>query len=68
MRIYKEMSNWWYLAVFVGCFAMALGTTYGAKSGLPWWGLIVALIFGWIFVPIIGTVRCNLSQVILSGR
>jgi hypothetical protein len=35
---------------------MALGTTYGAKSGLPWWGLFVALLFAWGSVPVIGTV------------
>ena len=35
---------------------MALGTTYGAKSGLPWWGLFVALLFALGSVPVIGTV------------
>ncbi|KAK0493199.1 OPT oligopeptide transporter [Armillaria luteobubalina] len=61
MKIYKEMSNWWYLAIFVVCFGMAIGTTYGADSGLPWWGTIVALIFGWIFVPVIGTLYCTVG-------
>lgn len=61
MKIYKEMSNWWYLAIFVACFGMAIGTTYGADSGLPWWGTIVALIFGWIFVPVIGTLYCTVG-------
>lgn len=49
------MGNRWYLAMFVVCGAIGLGTIYGAKSGLPWWALIVALIFGWMFVPVIGT-------------
>ncbi|KAK0433031.1 OPT oligopeptide transporter [Armillaria borealis] len=61
MKIYKEMSNWWYLAIFVACFGMAIGTTYGADSGLPWWGTVVALIFGWIFVPVIGTLYCTVG-------
>ncbi|KAK0226690.1 OPT oligopeptide transporter [Armillaria fumosa] len=61
MKIYKEISNWWYLAIFVACFGMAIGTTYGADSGLPWWGTIVALIFGWIFVPVIGTLYCTVG-------
>ena len=56
VQVYQEMSNWWYLAIFVGTTAMALATTYVAKSGLPWWGLFVALIFAWMFVPVIGTV------------
>ncbi|RDB30180.1 Oligopeptide transporter 3 [Hypsizygus marmoreus] len=61
MKVYKEISNWWYLAIFVGTTAMALGTTYGAKSGLPWWGLFVALIFAWMFVPIIGTLYATVG-------
>ncbi len=56
MKVYKEMNNWWYLGIFVICIGMSFGTTYGADSGLPWWALIVALIFAWMFVPIIGTV------------
>lgn len=51
------MSNWWYFAIFVATTGIALGTTYAAKSGLPWWALFVALLFAWLFVPIIGTVR-----------
>lgn len=56
IKVYKEISNWWYLAILVGTVAMALATTYAAKSGLPWWAFFVALIFAWMFVPIIGTV------------
>ncbi|KAF9025798.1 OPT oligopeptide transporter [Hymenopellis radicata] len=61
MKVYKEMNNWWYLGIFVVCIGMAFGTTYGADSGLPWWGLIVALIFAWMFVPIIGTLYCTVG-------
>ncbi|KAF9458297.1 OPT oligopeptide transporter [Collybia nuda] len=61
MKIYKEMSNWWYLAVFIGTIGMALGTTYGAKSGLPWWALFVAMIFAILFVPIIGTLNATVG-------
>jgi len=31
-QVYQEMSHWWYLAIFVGTTAMALATTYTAKS------------------------------------
>jgi len=61
MKVYKEISNWWYLALFIATLAMAFGTTYGAKSGLPWWGLILALIFAWLFVPIIGTLYATVG-------
>ena len=50
---------------------MALATTYAAKSGLPWWGLFIALFFSWMFVPIIGTVSAVFSHkigVILKAR
>lgn len=42
--------------MFIGCFGLAVGTTYGAKSQLPAWATIISLLFGWIFVPVIGTV------------
>ncbi|KAJ7764119.1 OPT oligopeptide transporter [Mycena maculata] len=61
MRIYPEISNWWYLAMFIGCFGMAIGTTYGAKSQLPAWATIISLIFGWIFVPVIGTLYATVG-------
>ncbi|KAJ7874394.1 OPT oligopeptide transporter [Mycena leptocephala] len=61
MKTYPEMSNWWYLVVFVVCFGVAIGTTYGAKSQLPAWATIIALIFGWIFVPVIGTLYATVG-------
>ncbi|KAJ6449375.1 OPT oligopeptide transporter [Mycena sanguinolenta] len=61
MKTYPEMSNWWYLAIFVVCFGVAVGTTYGAKSQLPAWATIIALIFGWMFVPIIGTLYATVG-------
>jgi OPT family small oligopeptide transporter len=61
MKKYPLMNNWWYLGIFVGCTAMALGTTYGAKSGLPWWGLFVALLFAWVFLPIVGTLYATVG-------
>jgi hypothetical protein len=56
MKVYREINNWWYLGIFVVCLGMTFGTTYGAKSQLPWWGTIIALIFAFVFIPIIGTV------------
>lgn len=45
----------------MGCVGMALGTTYGAKSGMPWWALFVALIITTVFLPIIGTLYCTVG-------
>jgi hypothetical protein len=56
MKVYKEVPWYWYGGLFVACLAMALATSYTAHSGLPWWALIVALIFATLFTPVIGTV------------
>ncbi|TEB20473.1 peptide transporter MTD1, partial [Coprinellus micaceus] len=56
MKVYPEVPVWWYLAMFAACFAMAMSTIYAAKSGLPWWGLIVALMLSTIFLPFVITV------------
>lgn len=56
MKIYSEVPMWWYIVVFVGSFAMAMATVYTSGSGLPWWGLIVAIILASIFLPFVVTV------------
>ncbi|CAA7263920.1 unnamed protein product [Cyclocybe aegerita] len=56
MKVYPEVPMWWYLAVLVASFAMAMATIYTGHSGLPWWGLIVALIISAIFLPFVVTV------------
>lgn len=61
MKVYKDVSNWWYLAIFVGTTAMAMATIYTSGSGLPWWGLFVALVFAWMFIPIIGTLYATVG-------
>ncbi|KJA14222.1 hypothetical protein HYPSUDRAFT_150665 [Hypholoma sublateritium FD-334 SS-4] len=61
MRIYKDISNWWYFFIFIATTAMAIGTTYAAKSGLPWWATLIALFFAWMFVPVIGTLNATVG-------
>ncbi|KAL5526996.1 hypothetical protein ACEPAF_8725 [Sanghuangporus sanghuang] len=56
MKVYPEVRMWWYLAVFLGSFAMAMATIYTSKSNLPWWGLIVGLIISAVFLPFVTTV------------
>jgi hypothetical protein len=36
MKVYKEVPMWWYSAVFLASFAMAMATIYTGHSGLPW--------------------------------
>jgi len=61
MKVYPEVPVWWYASIFVICMGIAFGTTYGASSGLPWWALIVAVLFSGLFVPIIGTLYCTVG-------
>ncbi|KAF9462816.1 peptide transporter MTD1 [Collybia nuda] len=56
MKIYPEVPMWWYIAMLLGSFAMAMATMYTGGSGLPWWGLIVSLIIATIFLPFVVTV------------
>ncbi|KAK9388446.1 OPT superfamily oligopeptide transporter [Lipomyces mesembrius] len=51
---YDEVPNWWYAAVLVFSVAVGLGTLYGVKSTLPWWGYIIANIFAALFILFFG--------------
>lgn len=61
MKVYKEVPFWWFGVLFLITFALGLGLLYAAKSGLPWWGFIVALIFSTAFVPILGTLYATVG-------
>lgn len=61
MKVYKEVPIWWYLTILAGTSALAIGMAYAAKSGLPWWGFIVALILAAVFIPVIGTLSCTVG-------
>ncbi|KAK0199297.1 peptide transporter MTD1 [Desarmillaria ectypa] len=56
MKVYPEVPTWWYIAIFLGSFAMAMATIYTSNSSLPWWGLIVAIIISAVFLPFVVTV------------
>ncbi|KAL0579510.1 hypothetical protein V5O48_002503 [Marasmius crinis-equi] len=53
MQVYKEVPMLWYAGVLLGSFAMAMATVYTGHADLPWWGLIVALLFAAIFLPFV---------------
>lgn len=61
LQTYKEVPWWWYAAIFISCVAIALGTSYSAKSGMPWWALFIALVITTVFLPIIGTLYCTVG-------
>ncbi|KAH9842362.1 OPT oligopeptide transporter [Rhodofomes roseus] len=54
MRVYKEVPMWWYGAVTLGAFITAMVCAYTERSGLPWWALIVALLFAAMILPFYG--------------
>ncbi|KZT74165.1 OPT superfamily oligopeptide transporter [Daedalea quercina L-15889] len=54
MKIYKEVPLWWYGAVTLGAFVTAMVCAYTEHSGLPWWALIVALVFAMMVLPFYG--------------
>ncbi|KAF5378543.1 hypothetical protein D9615_007071 [Tricholomella constricta] len=56
MKVYAEVPMWWYIAMFVASFSMAMATIYTGGSGLPWWGLIVGIIISTVFLPFVITV------------
>ena len=48
MRQYPEVPDWWYLALFVVCFALTVVTLEVYHTGFPVWGYLIS-----ILVPII---------------
>ncbi|GAA5800218.1 OPT family small oligopeptide transporter [Helicostylum pulchrum] len=64
MRVYPEVPNWWYLAIFFGSFAASFGVIYGWEEQikLPWWGLILAVAIPVVFVLPIGIIQAVTNQ------
>ena len=42
MRVYKEVPQWWYIAILLGSFAVGCGTLYGGGPNfLPAWSMLL---------------------------
>ncbi|PCH38587.1 peptide transporter MTD1 [Wolfiporia cocos MD-104 SS10] len=54
MHIYKEVPLWWYGLITLGAFITAMVCAYTEHSGLPWWALIIALLFAAMILPFYG--------------
>jgi len=54
MAIYKEVPLWWYALITLAAFITAMVCIYTEDSGLPWWALIVALLFAVLTLPFYG--------------
>ncbi|KAJ7046059.1 peptide transporter MTD1 [Mycena alexandri] len=57
MKAYPEVPMWWYIVISFSSFGMAMATIYTGDSGLPWWGLVVAILISAVFLPFVVTVH-----------
>lgn len=76
MKIYKEVPLWWYGCITLGAFITAMVCAYTERSGLPWWALIIALLFAAMILPFYGAMQAvaawvpgitNLFQIFASA-
>ena len=54
MADYDEVPQWWFGAVLLLSFVVGLGTLYGVRSTLPWWGYIIANLISAIMILFFG--------------
>lgn len=57
MRKYKPVPQWWFLIVFLPCFALCFVAAYAWKTELPWWGIIVAILISLIWLIPVGIIQ-----------
>lgn len=53
-NLYKEVPLWWWGAVLISCWIVALICLYAMKSTLPWWGFIISTIMMAVFLVFFG--------------
>ena len=53
-NLYKEVPLWWWGAVLVICWVVALACLYSLKSTLPWWGFLLSTVMMTIFLLFFG--------------
>ncbi|KAF9405419.1 hypothetical protein BGZ94_003559 [Podila epigama] len=61
MRVYPEVPNWWYAALFIINFALSLVTCV-VWGYMPWWAVILALGIAIFFVLPVGIVQAVTNQ------
>lgn len=63
MKKYKDVPQWWYGIVFLILFGLSIAFIYVYDTGLPWYGLILALAINLMLLPPIGIMlsACNIS-------
>ncbi|RKF62996.1 Oligopeptide transporter 6 [Erysiphe neolycopersici] len=66
MLVYAEVPSIWYVGIFIGSFSIALFCTYSLKSTLPWWGLIISCIIGFVNTFIISILAGSIGFGLLT--
>jgi OPT family oligopeptide transporter len=64
MSKYKEVPDWWYGAIFLSMFVLAIICIEVWPSELPVWALIVALLIAFVYVVPIGMIQAITKYVI----
>lgn len=57
MRAYPAVPTWWYTALLVVCMALAIPTVSVYETGMPVWGLFLALALSLLFVVPVGLLK-----------
>ncbi|KAJ8473875.1 hypothetical protein ONZ51_g7588 [Trametes cubensis] len=75
MRAYPEVPDWWYLATFAACFALAIVTAEVWHTGIPVWALVLAIALpvtyiipsGYVYAMTGQNITINLLAQIIPG-
>jgi hypothetical protein len=51
---YKAVPNWWFGIVLALSFTIGMIILYQGHTTLPWWGFIIAMLIGYVFLIIFG--------------
>ncbi|PMD19683.1 peptide transporter MTD1 [Hyaloscypha hepaticicola] len=54
MMQYKAVPDWWFGCVLLLSFTIAMIILYTGHSTLPWWGFVVAMCIGYVFLVFFG--------------
>lgn len=54
---YKAVPDWWFGCVLLLSFVISMSIIYTGHSTLPWWGLIVAMLIGYVFLIFFGAMQ-----------
>ena len=57
MRKYPQVPQWWFLGVFLPCFALCFVTAYVWDTGLTWWAIIIAILISLVWMVPIGIIQ-----------